>query len=405
LEIPEHYSNFNKTKVCEFVKKIEQNDYVPDQTELSSANDGSECHTDDDDDDEHSIKDDEQEEQEEQEQDRVLHLQMEQRIQRQEQLEKQVLQQQQQQQQQQQEEEQEKMQQVLQQQQQQQEEKIPLSNQRSDVGHRVLAMRLSEPKSDTQPLAERVDVLQTSPRRLRRLDSPPVGGGRTIHLSGGSQERTIDDDFQQSQEEMSSELKAPQQEKQVKEVDDEESDLEKIEKEEMLQMREKMLQLLQQQKQRRFLVLEKKERLYQERNAEMTKTVYKLLSETVVLKKKIWEQLTNNTASLVHCLLVAHKPEAAKKVVMDFEMVEHDNVQESVNTLYQLLQEDQNQKQSNDNNSNDSILQGNGKRSSLEMLLLHQEKEEGEEQKDDDHHYENGELSQKRQKKNVENGK
>jgi hypothetical protein len=41
-----------------------------------------------------------------------------------------------------------------------------------------------------QHLAPRVDVLQTSPRRFRRLDSPPVGGGRTIHLKGGSQERT-----------------------------------------------------------------------------------------------------------------------------------------------------------------------------------------------------------------------
>jgi hypothetical protein len=40
--------------------------------------------------------------------------------------------------------------------------------------------------------AERVDVLQTSPRRLGRLDSPPVGGGRTIHLKGGSQVRPSD---------------------------------------------------------------------------------------------------------------------------------------------------------------------------------------------------------------------
>jgi hypothetical protein len=47
-----------------------------------------------------------------------------------------------------------------------------------------------------QLLAKRVDVLQTSPKRLRRLDSPPVGGGRTIHLKGGSQERTIIHDLQ-----------------------------------------------------------------------------------------------------------------------------------------------------------------------------------------------------------------
>jgi hypothetical protein len=47
-----------------------------------------------------------------------------------------------------------------------------------------------------QNLASRVDVLQTSPRRRSRLDSPPTGGGRTIHLKGGSQERTIGHDLQ-----------------------------------------------------------------------------------------------------------------------------------------------------------------------------------------------------------------